>query len=163
MSWWVDRAAKSLVWDFLKKVIGQRLSSTIGHSEGPIQISTKKLTLDCSFFKLSLLHVWITNVRYSTNNLLEQRFHSIDLRTCWLLRSIRMVCLCVTGIKILDETQNKRGSHMIYPNKNLSKFILPNAKIKLILEEESKEAGFGEGYNFWYDKLAVMFVDVRMT
>lgn len=37
-----------------------------------------------------------------------------------------------------------------------------NVKIKLIFEEESKEAGFGEGYNFWYDKLVVMFVYVRM-
>lgn len=61
-----------------------------------------------------------------------------------------MACLCVTGIKILDETQNKRGSQydLFTPITIFQNFILPNAKIKLILEKEGKEAGFGDRFNF---------------
>lgn len=40
---------------------------------------------------------------------------------------------------------------------------MPNAKDKLILEEESKETGLGKSKISVYGKLAVKFVDVRVT
>lgn len=48
-----------------------------------------------------------------------------------------------------DAEQKRQSYDLFTPITIFQNFILPNAKIKLILEKESKEAGFGDRFNFW--------------